>query len=174
VTDREQLNRLVVEGARLRSTPIVDDDFPAIRDGFDSELRRAGEHLKRQRPVIVCLCGSTRFWRTFQEASLRETLAGKIVLSIGAARCADADDKTFGGYVPADEYDRVKVALDELHCRKIDMADEVLVLNVEGYVGDSTRREIQHAIKTRRPIRWWEPNAVPPEFMLADIRALVA
>ena len=83
------------------------------------------------RPKIVCLCGSTRFWRTFQEASLSETLAGNIVLSIGAARSADDHDKTFGGYCPIDKYDAVKQQLDELHKRKIELADEVLVLNAE-------------------------------------------
>ena len=116
-----------------------------------------------QRPVIVCLCGSTRFWRDFQEASLRETLAGRIVLSIGAARCADGDDKSFGGYVPADEYDAVKERLDQLHCHKIDLADEVLVLNRDGYVGDSTRREVLHAAKRGKPIRWLEPFKVPSD-----------
>ncbi len=54
-------------------------------------------------PTIVCLCGSTRFWRTFQQASLSETMAGKIVLSIGAA--SGTDDEHFGN-LPRDEYDR--------------------------------------------------------------------
>ena len=74
------------------------------------------------KPTIVCLCGSTRFWRTFQQASLRETLAGKIVLSIGAA--SGTDDEHFGN-LPPEEYHRVKAQLDELHLRKIDLADEV-------------------------------------------------
>lgn len=145
-----------------------------------------------ERPVIVCLCGSTRFWREFQNASLRETLAGRIVLSIGAARCADDDDKSFGGYVPEVEFDKVKDQLDDLHCRKIDLADEVLVLNCpqmwclnhqrwtersgpdmeyccanvepRGYIGDSTRREVRHAIKGRKTLRWLEPDKIPAEF----------
>lgn len=105
------------------------------------------------RPTIVCLCGSTRFWREFQAASLRETLAGKIVLSIGAA--SGTDDEHFGN-LPRDEYDRVKTMLDELHLRKIDLADEILVLNVDNYVGESTRREIDYAIKHGKRIRWLE------------------
>lgn len=113
-----------------------------------------------ERPRIVCLCGSTRFWRTFQEASLRETLAGKIVLSIGAARAADDDDRTFGGYVPLGQWDTVKRQLDELHLRKIDLADEVLVLNVEGYIGESTLRELRYAIAQGKPLRWWEQESV--------------
>lgn len=114
---------------------------------------------QRGRPPIVCLCGSTRFWKTFQEAGLRETLAGKIVLSIGAACAADDDDQTFGGNVPAVEYERAKAQLDELHLRKIELADDVLILNVGGYIGESTGRELAHARKLGKPVRFWEPEA---------------
>lgn len=105
------------------------------------------------RPIIVCLCGSTRFWRTFQEAGLRETLAGRIVLSIGAA--SGTDDAHFGNLRKA-EYDRVKAMLDELHLRKIDLADEVLILNVGGYVGESTARELTYAQAHGKRVRWLE------------------
>ena len=107
-----------------------------------------------QRPKIVCLCGSTRFWRTFQQAGLQETLAGNIVLSIGAA--SGTDDEHFGN-LPREEYDRVKAMLDELHLRKIDMADEVLILNVDGYIGESTQRELDYAFGQHKTIRFWEP-----------------
>jgi len=136
----------------FRETAIVDDDFPRMAHQFDSTLRYYLETL----PKIVCLCGSTRFWREFQEASLRETIAGNIILSIGAARCDDRDDKSFGGYVPVDEFDKVKEALDELHKRKIDLADEVLVLNVGGYIGNSTRGEIDYALASGKPVRYLE------------------
>jgi hypothetical protein len=105
------------------------------------------------RPVIVCLCGSTRFWRLFQQAGLRETMAGKIVLSIGAA--SGTDDEHFGN-LPRDEYDRIKTMLDELHMRKIELADEVLILNHEGYVGESTARELAYAQTLRKVVRYWE------------------
>lgn len=108
------------------------------------------------RPTIVCLCGSTRFWQEFQRASLRETLAGRIVLSIGAAMAADDDDTTFGGFIPANEYDAVKVQLDELHKRKIDLADEVLILNVGGYIGASTRSELNYARQHGKIVRFLE------------------
>lgn len=107
------------------------------------------------RPRIVCLCGSTRFWREFQRASLDETLAGRIVLSIGAA--SGTDEEHFGN-LPREQYNEVKARLDELHLRKIDMADEVLVLNVGGYIGDSTRREVAYAQSLGRSIRWLEPD----------------
>ncbi len=99
------------------------------------------------RPCIVCLCGSTRFLQAFQEASLRETLAGKIVLSVGCDTKSD-QDLALG---PID-----KTALDLLHLFKIDLADEILVLNVGGYVGQSTRREIDYARMQGTRIRWLE------------------
>ena len=105
------------------------------------------------RPKIVYLCGSTRFWREFQRASLRETMAGRIVLSIGAA--SGTDDEHFGN-LAREEYDKVKTMLDELHKRKIDLADEVLVLNVDGYIGSSTRSEIEYAEAHGKPVKYLE------------------
>lgn len=100
-----------------------------------------------ERPRIVCLCGSTRFFKTFQKTNFSETLAGRIVLTIG---CDSHDGalKISAG---------TKKDLDELHKRKIDLADEILVLNVGGYIGESTRSEIEYAKAHRKPIRWLEP-----------------
>ena len=111
--------------------------------------------MSAKKPTIICLCGSTRFWREFQDASLRETLAGKIVLSIGAA--TGTDEQHFGNLPPA-EYQRIKSQLDELHLRKIDLADEILVLNVGGYIGESTARECCYASDLGKPIRLLEPH----------------
>lgn len=118
----------------------------------DTPVKNASEPIvERERPKIVCLCGSTRFWRQFQEASLRETLAGRIVLSIGAAW--GTDDDHFGN-LPKEEYERVKAMLDELHLRKIDLADEVLILNVGGYIGNSTSQELEYAREKGKTIRF--------------------
>lgn len=105
-------------------------------------------------PKVVCLCGSTRFWREFQRAGLRETMAGRIVLSIGAA--SGTDDEHFGN-LDQYEYDRIKTELDELHLRKIDLADEILVLNVDGYIGESTARELEYAKQHGKAVRFLEP-----------------
>jgi hypothetical protein len=78
-----------------------------------------------ERPKIVCLCGSTRFKEAFERANREETLSGKIVLSVGM----------FGHSEGLDMSGPVKAMLDRLHLCKIDLADEVLVLNVGGYVG---------------------------------------
>lgn len=101
-------------------------------------------------PTIVCLCGSTRFKEAFETASRNETLAGRIVLSVGM----------FGHMEGLDMSGRVKQMLDELHLRKIDLANEVLFLNVGGYIGDSTRRELQYAADHGKKIRFLEPAII--------------
>jgi hypothetical protein len=108
------------------------------------------------RPKIVVLCGSTRFMEAFQEANLRETIEGNIVLSVGCNTKSDAELflEKHGGQMGA-----LKQRLDELHKRKIDLADEVLVLNVSGYIGESTRSEIEYATARRKLIRYLEPLA---------------
>lgn len=103
------------------------------------------EDLEEKLPEIVCLCGSTRFFKTFDEQDFRLTLEGKIVLSIG---CNTKSDE--GLKLTAED----KIRLDELHKRKIDLCDYVLVLNVDGYIGDSTRSEIVYAEKIGKPIKY--------------------
>lgn len=110
---------------------------------------------KLARPRIVCLCGSTRFMGAFHVASLEETLAGNIVLSVGCNTKSDTDLLALGQLTEAK-----KAALDELHKRKIDLADEILVLNVGGYIGKSTRSEIEYAKKAGKGIRWLEDPAI--------------
>lgn len=90
-------------------------------------------------PAIVTLCGSTRFVDEFNRQRQRLTLAGEIVLSIEIVthQTADNDPQLVDPLVKRD--------LDELHKRKIDISDYVLVLNVGGYIGESTRSEIEYA-----------------------------
>ena len=90
----------------------------------------------KSRPRVVCLCGSTRFLDAFDAASIQQTLAGNIVLSIATTRMSDGD--LFAGR-SADERERLLEELATLHRAKIDLADEILVLNVNGYIGSSTR-----------------------------------
>jgi hypothetical protein len=97
------------------------------------------------RPKIVCLCGSTRFMEQFFEQGWQETLAGNIVLSVGVCKHAEHH----GGEALGPE---VCAKLDELHLRKIDLADEVKILNVGDYIGDSTRRELEQVV--------WDVNAL--------------
>lgn len=77
-----------------------------------------------------------------------ETDAGNIVLSVGR-------------FQPVHGWNaEQKARLDELHLRKIDLADEVLVLNVDGYIGPSTARELEYARAAGKIVRFLEPQAV--------------
>ena len=98
-------------------------------------------------PPIICLCGSTRFMEAFFEVGWKFTLEGKIVLSIGVCKHADDHGGEALGQETADK-------LDELHLRKIDLADLVFVLNVGGYIGKSTRKEIKYAESKNKPIQY--------------------
>jgi len=104
------------------------------------------------RPTIVCLCGSGRFREEFEQAEFDATLAGKIVLTIGCNTKDIARDV---------DWQHVKPMLDELHLRKIDMADEVLVINPGGYIGESTSREIAYANKLGKPIKYTHQVIAP-------------
>lgn len=102
------------------------------------------------RPPITVLCGSTRYPDAFREHTLQLTLAGHIVLSIG---CNLRDPGDVAAVTARDiDLAAVKAELDDLHKRKIDLADAVLVLNVDGYVGDPTRSEIEYARAQGMPV----------------------
>lgn len=102
-------------------------------------------HTGKPRPRIVCLCGSTRFRELYRKVNAAETMAGSIVLSVG---CFAGDP----------EWGTNKVNLDELHKRKIDLADEVVVLTVDSYIGASTRSEIDYATAQGKPLRYINEN----------------
>lgn len=108
--------------------------------------------LPEECPEIVCLCGSTRFYDAFQKANYEFTMQGKIVLSVGFY--PHSTEQAHGqaiGCTPEQ-----KVALDELHKRKIDLADRIHVLNVGGYVGESTRSEIDYAVAHGKTVSYLE------------------
>lgn len=77
------------------------------------------------------------------------------MLSIG---CNMKSDSEIFGHLPQVEQHEIKARLDELHKRKIDLADEVLILNVNGYIGTSTRSELEYAIAHGKVVRWLEPS----------------
>ena len=98
---------------------------------------------------VITLCGSTRFKEDFERVNRELTLAGNIVISVGA----------FGhsGDVFTEEQ---KVMLDDIHKRKIDMADAIYVINKGGYIGSSTKSEIQYAREHGKQIILMEDNLV--------------
>ena len=96
---------------------------------------------------VVTLCGSTKSKEQFLEAQKRLTLEGNIVISVGLFGHSGDDEVWTEG---------TKAMLDDMHLRKIDMADEIFVINVGGYIGTSTRREIEYATSKGLTIRYLE------------------
>ncbi len=93
---------------------------------------------------VVTLCGSTQFKDDFIEVQKALTLKGKIVISVGFFEHED---------VITDEQ---KLLLDDIHKRKIDMADTIYVINKDGYIGKSTMSEIEYAQSTGKAIEYLE------------------
>ena len=96
---------------------------------------------------VITLCGSTRFRDAFLETQKRLTLAGNIVISVGLFGHSGDEEVWAPG---------IKEMLDDMHKRKIDMADEIYVINVGGYIGESTRSEIAYAQATGKKISYLE------------------
>ena len=94
---------------------------------------------------MICI---TRHQGHSMEAQKRLTLEGNIVISVGLfGHSGDEEVWTEG----------TKEMLDDMHKRKIDMADEIFVINVGGYIGSSTRSEIEYAEATGKEIKYLEP-----------------
>lgn len=103
---------------------------------------------------IVCLCGSTRFAVWFMLKRWELEKQGIITLGINIL----PDNYFAEGNSHGAEQEGVKEILDELHLRKIDLSDEVFVLNVGGYIGESTRKEIDYAMSKWKSITYLEQN----------------
>lgn len=94
---------------------------------------------------IITLCGSTKFRDEFIAEQKRLTLEGNIVISVGLFGHS-GDDEVWS--------ENTKEMLDDMHKRKIDLADEIFVINPGGYLGQSTISEIEYAIKTNKPVKY--------------------
>jgi hypothetical protein len=96
---------------------------------------------------VITLCGSTKFKDEFLATQKRLTLEGNIVISVGLFGHSGDDEVWTEG---------TKAMLDDMHKRKIDMADEIFVINVGGYIGESTKSEIEYAMSQGIGIRFLE------------------
>lgn len=101
---------------------------------------------------IITLCGSTRFEDEFMQVQKDLTLKGNIVISVGLF--GHAGDKEVWESMDEGTRTRTKEMLDDMHKRKIDMADEIFVINVGGYIGESTKSEIDYAKRTGKKVNY--------------------
>lgn len=104
---------------------------------------------------VITLCGSTKFKDAFMQEQKRLTLEGNIVLSVGLF--GHSGDMEVWEDQGEDSHTATKSMLDDIHKRKIDMADEIFVINVGGYMGISTHEEIDYAMATGKVVNYLEP-----------------
>jgi hypothetical protein len=105
------------------------------------------------KPTVICLCGSTRFTEQMLIKQWELTKQGYIVLSWCAL--PDSYFKSEDRFHVGDQ-EGVKALVDEIHKRKIDISDEVFILNVGGYIGESTRGELNYAIANGKKVTFLE------------------
>lgn len=126
--------------SKFHSNWIDRDEFSIPVEGNPSLLQT------KERRVIVCLCGSTKFKQQYEEQSRLEGVKGKIVL-------------TCSQFSHTDKHllltDQQKEEFDALHKDKIALADEIFIIDVNDYIGSSTRSEIDFALTLGKPIRYW-------------------
>ena len=103
---------------------------------------------------VITLCGSTRFKDEFMETQKRLTLEGNIVISVGLF--GHSGDNEVWENMDEGTLTKTKDMLDDMHKRKIDMADEIFVINVGGYIGASTRSESDYAVAAGKPVHYLE------------------
>lgn len=131
-----------MSGPNSNASPVYSvEDIDTASYEFD-----LAEDLVDPEPEVICLCGSTRFKEAYRKMSRKFEIEGKIVLSVG-----------FFGH--ADDFDmskKEKRKVDALHKRKIELADRIHVINVDGYVGESTRSELAYALKLGKEITFLE------------------
>ena len=103
---------------------------------------------------IITLCGSTRFKDDFMRVQKELTLQGNIVISVGLF--GHSGDNEVWENMSEGELTKTKIMLDDMHKRKIDLSDEIFIINKNGYIGESTKSEIEYAIKTNKKVNYME------------------
>lgn len=132
-------------------TDQLDQVLHMVYDTLALDLKK---NAMKHRPLVVCLCGSTKFREEYRSTFAKLTIEGHIVLTVG---CLKGDPEW--GTAPKEQ-------LDELHKRKIDLADAIFVIDVDNYIGESTASEIAYAKEVGRAIYYmnqthlnWMPDA---------------
>lgn len=124
----------------------------AISQVVDQRISADSAGAIVDRPKVICLCGSTRFIEQFAITTWELEREGFIVLGCTLLPMWYCKVPSHFG-----EATGTKEQCDQLHLRKIDLADEILVLNIGGYIGESTANEITYATRNGKPVRYLEP-----------------
>ena len=128
----------------------IAEELGGLAFDLQMDLQRAENRIKELRKPkefkVITLCGSTKFKDQFEEANVKLTMEGNVVISVGVFGHANKVEFTEGQ----------KEKLDKIHLQKIDMADEIFVINVGGYIGSSTKNEIKYAKLQGIPVNYLE------------------
>lgn len=138
----------------------LEEGFQSVLDVLGNDMHAMAFKVAKDCPVVT-LCGSTRFAKEFAQANQTLTMWGAIVLAPGmfaqAPDDADVGAKADFPTITAEQKDE----LDALHLAKIDRSQFIHVLNVDGYIGHSTAREIMFAYSLGLPITWSDTERIP-------------
>lgn len=160
------LNRKPDEAEKNAIRHLLETQLAKTHKSFDLEQHRlnvewaelAKQTVKQERgriktAKVICLCGSTRFTDQMLIKQWELTKQGYIVVTwcVLPESYFKGEDKTHIG-----DQEDVKDLVDEVHKRKLDLCDEVFILNINGYIGESTASEIAYAEKIGRPINYWQ------------------
>lgn len=147
--DKSGIKSIMIDNVELFLQSITNVRIKAITlsDENLASLVIADKSIER-----VTLCGSSKFKEQFDQANERLTLQGKIVIPMGVYGHLMSDEEKKEKFT-----DEVKTKLDQLHFRKIDLSDSIYVVNVGGYIGESTKKEIEYATSTGKRVEYLEP-----------------
>lgn len=94
---------------------------------------------------VITVCGSLRFKKEMMEISEKMELQGNCMLTPIYPTKDDKDAYT----------DEEVIILDKMHKEKIKLSDAILVVNVNNYIGSSTRSEIEFAKELGKEILYY-------------------
>ncbi|XEC96589.1 hypothetical protein AB6A23_08625 [Paenibacillus tarimensis] len=109
---------------------------------------------------VITLCGSTKFKEQFEKANAYLTLQGNVVISLGMFEQSEEIEIT----------EELEALFGKIHLKKIDMADEVFIIDVNGYIGDSTRKEVEYAKSLGKAIRYFSETDISLNGLLSEKR----
>lgn len=132
---------------------VISNNGFATKENIEKYSLRDKEYNENKYKVIT-LCGSTKFKDEFIKAQRELTLDGNIVISLSLF--GHSGDSEVWENMDEGTSTKTKKMLDEMHRRKIDMSDEIFVINVGGYIGDSTKNEIEYAKRKGKIVKYLE------------------
>ncbi len=139
--------------------------YITILDGY----ARYTEPPTKPSPEIITMCGSTRFADLMAALSWEFEKKGKIVLRVNYLPTWYVNQSNWTESGHGAEQSGLKAELDELHKRKIDLSDRVYVCNYNGYIGESTKSEIDYAVSTNKPVEYLHPTSPTQQVLYNEV-----